>query len=74
MRDVKNRDALRAIPLLEIVNNVGLRGRVERGQRFIQKQELWIGDQGSSQRDSLALSAGDVAYIPATEMRDAECL
>ena len=74
MRDIKNRNALRAIPLLEIVNNVGLRGRIERGQRFIQKQKLRIGDQGSSQRDSLALSARDVPYIAATEMRDTQCL
>ena len=63
VRHIKNRNSVDAIPLAQIVHDARLGRGVERRQRFVEEQHGGIGDQGSRQRDALALSAGNLARL-----------
>jgi len=58
--DIENGNAVSPIPLPQVVDDLRLGRRVERGQRLVQKQHRGIDHQRSSQSHALALAAGNL--------------
>ncbi len=68
VRDIKNRDAVGFGSICGVVDDVRLRGSIERGQRFVEQQNFGIRHQCSRQRDALAFSSGDLAGFALLQM------
>lgn len=47
----------------EEVEDLGLNGDVERGDRFVCDDELWLRGEGSGDGDALTLSAGEFVWV-----------
>lgn len=53
--DVQNGDAVRLVPPPEVIHNARFHGGVQTHQGFIKQQHFRVGDQGTSQGNSLPL-------------------
>ena len=72
VRDVKNRNAVGAVPGAQVVEDVSLGGRVERSERFVQQQDAGIGHERARQGDPLALASGNFLRATAAQPSDAK--
>jgi hypothetical protein len=72
--DIKDGDAVSLIPAAQVVDDRCLRRSVERGQRFIKKEQGGIGHQSPRECRALALSSGDFSRVARCEMRNSKCL
>ena len=60
VRDVENRNAMRLVPLPQIVEDLSLGCGVQSRQRLVKQEHAQGRSPATRQRDSLALSAGDL--------------
>ena len=74
VRYIKNGNAMRAIPLAQIVNDRSLGRAIKRGQRLVEQENFRIGDERAGQSNTLALAAGNFASLAPREMRNTERL
>ncbi len=69
MRDVQRGDAVLALHALEQCGEVVAEFLVERGERFVEEEDLRLRSERASEGDALAFATGEALRAAVEEMR-----
>ena len=72
--DEQRRESELAQQLAQLAAHLGLRVRVERGERLVEQQHLRVARERAGERDALALAAGELVGLRVRERVDVQAL